>query len=148
LSTSQIASTGQQRKKTCGFRLKNPEQQHREHCRKNRRGEYVHPPGQAYSRVFLFNLFFLYLSLDIAIAPTTPPGRSGITARGTAVTKEGFFPYKTAIGTADGREKPPAIWAAFCVLRYLRAAIITEKTGNDGDGGSFFSFRHFFCRPN
>jgi len=58
--------------------------------------------------VFHSCLFFLYLYLAFV---SVIFGKRGITARRAAINKEGFIPHKTAVGTADGGEKPPALGA-------------------------------------
>jgi len=93
--------------------------------------------------VFLPCLFFLYLNLGFVLVIF---GKRGITARGAAVNEEGLVPHKTAVGTADGGEKPPALGTVLRVPGYFGATIIAVETGNYGDGGVFLSFRHFFGR--
>jgi len=85
--------------------LKNPEQQRRQYRRKNRRGKYVHPQRKTTHMVFFSCLFLLYLNLAFVRVIF---GRRGIAARRAAVNKEGLISHKTAIGTADRREKPAA----------------------------------------
>jgi len=58
-------------------------------------------------------VFFACIFLKIADAPAAAIvrgvfGSSGITAHRTADHKERLVTYKTAVGTADRREKPPA----------------------------------------
>jgi len=95
--------------------------------------------------VFFSCLFFLYLNLAFVLVIF---GKRGISTRWAAVNEEGLIPYKTAVGTADGGEKPPALGAVLRVPGYFGATVIAEKAGDHGDGGVFLSFGHFFGRLN